>query len=1007
MATAVVSAVLSVVGKALSPFTDSLLEKWAATNKLGSNVRDLELELLAVQALLQHTLGKEIVDNRPFKELLVRLQGLAYDANDVLDEMDYFRIQDQLDGTSEAADKHAKGFVHNLALNAKAVGKQIVCLPACLSSAATLGAKQANHRREDNEGKARLLTCAAGKCFPCSSSASSSRHDQSESPPLINCRTNDDDEPPKLTFNRIEASKRMHQIVGDLQLVRKNVSDTIQTLGPSWITVPNIAQSRPITISESIEPKLYGRERDHTMKSIIHDITKGKHSVEHLTVIPIVGAGGIGKTTLAQHIYQSEQVQQHFSNDDNACKVWKCVSLNFNANKLIGEIEKYIPKVNGESSTATAEELIGQRLKNKRFLLVLDDIWDCDDDEWEQLLLPFKKSQAHGNIIIVTTRLPTQAQIMIRNIDHPITLQGLEHTEFLEFFLAIVFGNDQSRKADTFFIQTGDAIARLLKGSPLAAKTVGRLLKAQSDNHDHWTRVLISKEWEKSKGKNDIMPALQLSYHYPPLHLKQCFSYCGLFPQDYEFQEEQLINFWIGLDILHYSSDGENKRIEDIGLNHLTELINHRFFEKVEGKEGGAGYILHDLLHELARKVSSHGCLSIDNSQSQVSSLQVLPSIRHLSINIDNISVKDRSSLKNCEDDFIKTLDKKLKVEKLRTLMLFGEDHGCLVKVFGDLFRETKALRAVYLSQTSSNQTSYDVEDLLQNFYSLVHLRYLVIRSYPWDYQNSRIFRKKLSRFYHMMVLYAKKYNIIPRDMSNLEKLRHFHVQNGSSVAEVGKLKSLQELAKFVVKLKDQGFELKQIGNLAEICGSLSISNLEKVQVVEEADEAKLMDKSCLHELLLSWTSEQSTNNDSALEELVLERLQPSSNLLELSIIGNRGDNCPSWLGTNLSVKILESLCLDDVAWKTFPPIGELWLVNVSGEEILSRMPEKRFENLRRLAGSGHHRPRSSPYSPQSPPIAELIPQSGMSAPKTRMPAMLMSLLRVYHYKSWCLRVYH
>ncbi|CAL4905129.1 unnamed protein product [Urochloa decumbens] len=942
MATAMVSTAFSVLGKALAPLTDDLLKDWAASMKLGDNVRALELELLSAKAILEPAVGREI-DNASLKELLEQLQELGYDAEDVLDELDYFRIHDELNGTSEAADKHPKGFVHNLALNAKAVGKHIIGLPTCLSSDATPGAKAAN-RQQVNGGKAKLTSTSCintvGKHFPCSSLPSVREDDDSSrmsnSPQRIQ-HTNDD-EPPKLRFSRVEASTRMQLIVGQLRLVRENVSDIIKTLGSSWSTVPNIAQSRTITTSESIEPKLYGRGR--IMNGIIHDITTGKHSGEVLTVIPIVGVGGIGKTTLAQHIYHSKQVQEHFE-----VKVWKCVSLNFDANKLIGEIEKYIPKVDGESSTGTAEELIGQRLKNKRFLLVFDDIWDCsDDDEWERLLLPFKKSQAHGNIIIVTTRLTTQAQIMVRNIDHPITLQGLEHTEFLEFFLAIVFGNDQSRKADTFFIQTGDAIARLLKGSPLAAKTVGRLLKAQPDDRDRWTRVLKSKEWEKSKGKNDIMPALQLSYHYLPLHLKQCFSYCGLFPQDYEFQQEELINFWIGLDVLH-SSGGENKRIEDIGFSHLTELVNHGFFEEVQGKKGSACYILHDLLHELARKVSSHECLSIDNSQSQVSSLQVLPSVRHLSINIDNTGAKDRSALKNCVDDF-KTLDKKLKVEKLRTLMLFGEHHGCLVKVFGDLFREAKALRAVYLSETSC-----DVEDLLQNFYSFVHLRYLWIRSSdcPWFFPNRRLFRKKLSRFYHMMVLDAKKYNIIPRDMSNLEKLRHFHVQDGSRVAEVGKLKSLQELAKFVVKVKDQGFELKQIGNLAELCGSLSISNLEKVQVVEEADEAKLMDKSRLHELSLSWTSKKSTNNDSALEELVLERLEPSSNLQNLSISGNRGDTCPSWIGTNLSLKYLESLCLRGVAWKTFPPIGELWLVNVSGEEISSRMPEKRFENLRRL----------------------------------------------------------
>jgi hypothetical protein len=80
MATAMVSAAISVVGKALAPLTGSLLRDWAASVKLGDNDRDieLELELLTVQALLEPTLGREI-DNSALKELLLRLQGLAYD----------------------------------------------------------------------------------------------------------------------------------------------------------------------------------------------------------------------------------------------------------------------------------------------------------------------------------------------------------------------------------------------------------------------------------------------------------------------------------------------------------------------------------------------------------------------------------------------------------------------------------------------------------------------------------------------------------------------------------------------------------------------------------------------------------------------------------------------------------------------------------------------------------------------------------------------------------------
>jgi len=94
MATAMVSAAFSLVGKALAPLTDGLLKDWAASVKIGDNVEALEQELLAVQALLEHTVGKEIVDNSALKKMLLKLKDLGYDADDVLDELDYFRIQD-------------------------------------------------------------------------------------------------------------------------------------------------------------------------------------------------------------------------------------------------------------------------------------------------------------------------------------------------------------------------------------------------------------------------------------------------------------------------------------------------------------------------------------------------------------------------------------------------------------------------------------------------------------------------------------------------------------------------------------------------------------------------------------------------------------------------------------------------------------------------------------------------------------------------------------------------
>jgi hypothetical protein len=186
------------------------------------------------------------------------------------------------------------------------------------------------------------------------------------------------------------------------------------------------------------------------------------------------------------------------------------------------------------------------------------------------------------------------------------------------------------------------------------------------------------------------------------------------------------------------------------------------------------------------------------------------------------------------------------------------------------------------------------------------------------------------------------------REMRNLVKLCHFVAPVFSaypSIFEVGKLKSLQELSFFEVKRETNGFELKQLGQLQQLQGSLEICNLERVEDVKEADEAKLVHMNHLHGLRLYWEANQSIKD--AKQEEILVSLKPHSYLREISITGHRGTSCPSWLGEDLSISNLEFLHLNDVAWKNFPPLGELCTTNEHGEECISYITGQRFLNLK------------------------------------------------------------
>nr|XP_045088361.1 putative disease resistance protein RGA4 [Aegilops tauschii subsp. strangulata]XP_045088362.1 putative disease resistance protein RGA4 [Aegilops tauschii subsp. strangulata]XP_045088363.1 putative disease resistance protein RGA4 [Aegilops tauschii subsp. strangulata]XP_045088364.1 putative disease resistance protein RGA4 [Aegilops tauschii subsp. strangulata]XP_045088365.1 putative disease resistance protein RGA4 [Aegilops tauschii subsp. strangulata]XP_045088366.1 putative disease resistan len=736
--------------------------------------------------------GRDIT-NPALKGLLHKLRQLAYVADDALDELDYFRIDDKLHGTYEAADQHAKGCVCDLALNArhtaKAIGKQLASFTACC-----FGANLGHPRQEDAR---QHVSCCAWKCgrqrSPGDSSSAPNANQAGQEVSGCMCKLGklfsgsssshphvpgDEDrgnvqETPMPEFKRVDFSQRMKNAIEQLKLRSEDVNKILKHCGPR--TTTDITQHRSPTTPQSAEPKLYGRY--HVMNSIIHDITKGQYRDKCLTVLPVTGPGGMGKTTLMQHIYNNQQMQNHFP-----VRIWICVSFSFNLGEVLDQIKEHTLTVEGENGCSTTQELIEHRLKYKRFLLVLDDIWQFTDvDDWKKLLLILGKSQEKGSMILVTTRQTEIAQ-MVKTIDRPKELNGLEPGEFRKLFLVYVFDDEQCPGDKRFLLDIGDKIMEKLKGSPLAAKTVGRLLRT-NPSLAHWRRVLNSKQWAEQT--NGIMAALKLSYDFLPFHLQRCFSYSALFPEDYLFRSHELISLWIGLDILTPSD--QNPTFEGIGMSILNDLVIHGFFREYKA-DGGLRYVMHDLLHELALKVASHDCLRF--RLPDVGSVEIKPSTRHLSISIENLGEYNGQKLKR-ELEKLKT---RLKVEHLQTLMVFGAMDEGSAKIFGDFLREANALRVLYLPLLK-----YRVESMVHNFSGLVHLRFLCLGCLPIN----------ISNFYHLRVLDLKSWPSIGdflENTSNLAKLCHYYTpRDDKDICDVGKLQLLEKLKVFRVnkKMKD------------------------------------------------------------------------------------------------------------------------------------------------------------------------------------------------------------
>ncbi|KAH7676546.1 P-loop containing nucleoside triphosphate hydrolase protein, partial [Dioscorea alata] len=333
------------------------------------------------------------------------------------------------------------------------------------------------------------------------------------------------------------------------------------------------AKNKRVTTSSPSESKIYGR--DHEFQQLIELLKDPKESGD-VSVIPVVGMGGIGKTTLAQFVFNSTEIANHFEK-----KAWVCVSDYFDRFRITKEILDSLSTVPFGVTTSydVLEREIKSLITGKKFLLVLDDVWS---DEWRELLNFLRCAQAKDIKLIVTCRDP-KVLGGVADGQNQITLKGLSDKDIWSLFMKCAFA-EKNPDSSPELHAIGKQIVGKLKGSPLAAKTVGRLL-GSCLTEEHWKDILESDLW-KLKPMNR------------PLQL--CFTFCSVFPKDSIYDMDNAIGMWIAHGYIQ-NIEGSSKTLEDIGEEYCLELEARGFIEKVR-----RCFKMHDLLHDLARSVS-HG----------------------------------------------------------------------------------------------------------------------------------------------------------------------------------------------------------------------------------------------------------------------------------------------------------------------------------------------------------------------------------------------------------------
>nr|XP_019703738.2 LOW QUALITY PROTEIN: putative disease resistance RPP13-like protein 3 [Elaeis guineensis] len=414
--------------------------------------------------------------------------------------------------------------------------------------------------------------------------------------------------------------------------------------------------------------------------------------------ISIVGMGGQGKTTLAKKVYNASEIKRNFEK-----YVWISVSQDYNVKEILKNIMRQVTGISKEEPDRREEddqlkEKLHELLKDKRYLIVMDDIWSAE--VWKQVVPAFPDAK-NGSRIIFTSRFIDVAKSADPDTP-PYELRFLDEQESWELFLRKVFPNqDVQTSCPKILEMLGRELVKKCGGLPLALVVLGSMLSKKEKNSIIWSNVKRRLKWEIDKDGKQCLDILALSYEDLPYDLKSCFLYLGCFPEDSDIGASKLIRLWTAEGFIPAR---ERETLEETAADYLEELVQRCMVQVVKRRSDGGvkTFRVHDLLRELCiLEAKEARFLDVYSTEDQTAT-----------------SASRRVALFHCGADVLESLNSSSK--SLRTLLGFdvykSDDHVML------RLHNLQLLRVIDLEGAP-------LRELPEEIKSLIHLRYLGLRS--------------------------------------------------------------------------------------------------------------------------------------------------------------------------------------------------------------------------------------------------------------------------------------